>query len=357
MTADEPLNLDDFEARARARLPPEVWDYYAGGAGDEQTLRWNRDAWSRLALRPRVLRGAEAPALATRVLGHDLRLPVLVAPTAFQGLAHPEGEVATARAAAEAGVVHVQSLLSSRPLEDVVRAAPGRVFFQLYPLRSRKLTEALIERAEAAGCGALVVTVDTPRPGRRERDLRHGLRLPLAEALGHVLPEPLRGLRDELGAAAFEGLLDPALTWSGLEHLRARTSLPLVVKGVLRGDDARLAVEHGAAAVVVSNHGGRQLDGAPATADVLAEVVDDLAGRAEAWVDGGLRRGTDVVKALALGARAVLIGRPALWGLACDGQRGVARVLALLRDEIALTLTLCGAASAAELSRHDVRRA
>ncbi len=350
MSFDALLNVDDFEAAARARLAPDAFDYYAGGAGDEVTLRRNREAWARLALRYRVLRGVARPVLAARVLGHDLSLPVLLAPTAFQGLAHPEGEVATARAAAAAGTIHVQSLLSSAALEQVTGAAPGRVFLQLFMLRSRGLTEMLVARAEDAGCSALVVTVDAPRPGRRERDLRRRLRLPVAAMLAHLLPGGLPPLGEAPGVSVFETLLQPGLSWADVEWLRGRTKLPIVLKGLVRGDDARLAAEHGAAAVVVSNHGGRQLDGAPATAEVLAEVVDAVAGALEVWVDGGLRRGVDIVKALALGARAVLVGRPTLWGLACGGEQGVARVLTLLREEIELALVLAGAHSPSDLT-------
>ncbi len=346
-----PLRLCDFEPLAQARLAPEVYDYYAGGAGDELTLRANRAAWERRTLRYHVLAGHAQPRLQTRVLGQDLRLPALVAPMALQGLAHAEGEVATARAAHAAGTIFVHSTLASASLDDVTRAAPGSVWFQLYILRSRRLTEALVARAEAAGCRALVLTADAPRLGGRERDLRHGFRLPAARALRHLLPEALWPLAEELGAGSFEDLLLPSLGWADLAWLRARSALPLVLKGVVRGDDAARAVELGVDAVVVSNHGGRQLDGAPATADVLGEVVDAVGGRAEVLVDGGLRRGVDVVKALALGARAALVGRPVLWGLATEGERGVARVLTLLRDELDLALSLCGAASTQDVSR------
>ncbi len=343
MSSGDALCLDDFEALARARLAPETFDYYAGGAGDEITLRANRAAWQRRTLRAHVLAGHDArPSLALNLLGCELRLPVLAAPMALQGLAHAEAELATARAVHAAGSVFVHSTLASTPLQDVVRAAPGRVFFQLYMLRSRRLTEALVARAEECGCRALVLTVDAPQPGRRERDLRHGFRVPVAQALRHLLPEHLRPLADELADGGLQRALHAGLRWADLDWLRARCSLPLVLKGILRGDDARRAADAGVAAVVVSNHGGRQLDGAPATADVLGEVVEALAGHAEVLVDGGLRRGVDVVKALALGARAVLLGRPLLWGLASDGQRGVARVLELMRDELELALGLCG---------------
>lgn len=352
-----PLRLDDFEPLARARLAPEVFDYYAGGAGDELTLRANRAAWERLTLRYHVLAGHDRPRLATRLLGQELRLPALIAPMALQGLAHAEGEVATARAAHAAGTVFVHSTLASASLEDVVRAAPSGVWFQLYVLRSRRLTEGLVARAEQAGCRALVLTADAPRLGRRERDLRHGFRLPAAPALRHVLPEALRPLADELSRGSFEDALLPTLGWADLAWLRTRSGLPLVLKGLVRGDDAVRAVAAGVDAVVVSNHGGRQLDGAPATADVLAEVVDAVGERTPVLVDGGLRRGSDVVKALALGARATLLGRPVLWGLCADGERGVAQVLALLRDEIELALALCGAASAQDVGRDLLGRA
>jgi 4-hydroxymandelate oxidase len=297
----------------------------------------------------------EAPVDPTAVLGHRVAFPVLVAPMAFQQLATPEGEVATARAVGEAGSIMTLSTLSNRSMEDVVAAASGPIWFQLYVYKDRAATQALVERAEAAGCQALVLTVDAPLLGRRERDVKTGFHLPdglrAANLLAHGAEEVAAHEGGSGLAAYVAGLLDPNLTWADVDWLRSITKLPLLVKGIVRGDDAALAVEHGAAGVVVSNHGGRQLDTAVATADVLAEVVDAVAGQAEVLVDGGVRRGTDVVKALALGATAVLLGRPVLWGLAVDGQAGARRVLSLLRDEVDLTLALLGCRSLGELER------
>lgn len=349
----------EYEALAATRLEPSAWDYYRGGADDEVTLRANRSAWARWTLRPRVFVDVSRVALATTVLGTPLALPVLVAPVAYQCLADPAGERATARAAAAAGTLMVVSTLATTCLEDVASAAPGAPrWFQLYIYKDRALSAELVRRAEAAGYGALVVTVDTPRLGRRERDVRNGFGLPPhltlanfsgAQARGPALPPGASGLAHYAAAN-----LDDGLTWEALAWLRSVTRLPVVVKGIVCGEDAALAAAHGAAAIVVSNHGGRQLDGALATATALPEVVAAVAGRCEILVDGGVRRGTDVVKALALGARAVLLGRPILWGLAVAGEAGVGRVLQLVRDELELALALAGRPSVAAIDRSAV---
>jgi 4-hydroxymandelate oxidase len=359
--ASEALTIDDLEALARERLSPMAYDYYRGGAGDEVTLRENRAAFARVALRYRVLAGVAARDLGTTVLGQPVSLPVLVAPTAFHRLACDEGELATARAAGAAGTVLVLSTLATQAVEDVVAAAPGPVWFQLYVYRDRAVTEALVRRAEAAGCRALVLTVDSPLLGRRERDVRNRFHLPPELSVKNLLPAGLGALgpdRVDSGLAAyFQTLLDPGLGWHDVAWLRSITRVPLVVKGVVRGDDAARAVDEGAAAVIVSNHGGRQLDGAPATLDVLPEVVDEVAGRAEVYLDGGVRRGVDVLKALALGARAVLVGRPVLWGLAAGGEAGARRALELLRVELDLAMALAGVPAAAAVPRDLARRA
>jgi 4-hydroxymandelate oxidase len=341
------LNLLDLEASARERLPESSYDYYAGGAHGEVTLGENRRAYDELALRPRVMVDVGRRDLSTTVVGHRLAAPVLVAPMAFQRLAHPDGELATTRAAHAAGSVMILSTLATASLEEVRAASAGPLWFQLYVYKDRGATRALVERAERAGCAALVLTVDAPLLGRRERDVRSRFTLPPGLAIGNVVPGgpstlPPPASADSGLAAYFAGLLDAGLTWRDVEWLRSVTRLPVLVKGVLRGDDAVRAVEHGAAAVVVSNHGGRQLDTAVATIRALPEVVDAVAGRAEVLVDGGVRRGTDVLKALALGARAVLLGRPVLWGLASGGEAGVASALAMLRDELDLAMALCG---------------
>ena len=352
-----PLNLFDLEAAARERLPAATYAYYAGGAGDEITLRENVAAFARLALRPRVMRDVSRRDVTTTVLGHALDLPVLVAPMAFQRLAHPEGELAVARAARAAGSLMVLSTLATTAVEEVQAAAPGPLWFQLYVYKDRGATQALVERAERAGCTALVLTADTPYLGRREGDVRNAFTLPPELSIGNVVPGGPTTLPEayaESGLAVYvASLIEAALSWRDVEWLRTVTRLPVLVKGVLRGDDARRAVEHGAAGVIVSNHGGRQLDTAVATIRALPEVAEALAGAgagAEILLDGGVRRGTDVVKALALGARAVLLGRPVLWGLTLDGEAGAARTLAMLRAELELAMSLCGCAHLSEVT-------
>jgi 4-hydroxymandelate oxidase len=351
----ELLNLAEYERLAEEKLPPAVWDYYASGANDEVTLRENRAAFERLRLHYHVLVDVSRRELGTTVLGQTVSMPLLVAPTAFHRLAHPEGELATVRAAGAAGTVMILSTLSNTRVEDVTRAASGPVWFQLYVYRDRGATKALIERVRSAGCRALVLTVDAPLLGRRERDVKNRFALPPGLAIENMLPEGLHELpkaRTDSGLAAyFSELLDPSLGFDDLEWLADISGLPILVKGVVRGDDARRAIDHGASGIVVSNHGGRQLDTAPATIEVLPRVVDAVAGRAEVLLDGGVRRGVDVLKALALGARAVLIGRPILWGLAVGGEAGALGVLRMLQSEIDLALALAGATSVHELGR------
>lgn len=354
------VNLHDFEALAREKLSATAYDYFAGGSGDEVTLRANRAALDRIALRPRVMVDVSLRSLACPVLGHDLAMPVLVAPTAFQRLAHPDGELATARAMRSAGTVMVLSSLSTTPMEDVVAAAaPARVWFQLYVFKDRGATKALVQRAEAAGCTALVVTVDAPYLGRRERDVRSRFGLPEGMFVRNLTGFGRSELPPEASGSGlakyFEDHLDVSLAWPDLGWLRGITKLPVLLKGVLRDDDAVRAVDGGAAGVIVSNHGGRQLDGAVASIDALPAVAAGVGGRAEVLVDGGVRRGVDVVRAVALGARAVLVGRPVLWGLAADGERGAARVLELLRAEIDLAMALSGCRNLAEVTRDLVR--
>lgn len=358
----EPVNLFDFEALAREKLAPEAYDYYAGGAHDEVTLRENRAAYDRRALAYRVLVDVSRRDLATSVLGQPIAMPILVAPTAFHRLADPEGEVATARAAGAAGTVMILSTLSTSTVEEVVAAASGPVWFQLYVYKDRRATEGLVRRAEEAGCRALVLTVDAPLIGRRERDVRNRFGLPPGLAVANLLPVGYGDLpkgSDDSGLAAYvSSLLDASLNWRDLAWLRSITELPLLIKGIVRPDDALRAAEAGVAGVVVSNHGARQLDTSPATLDVLPEIVEALAAhghRIEILMDGGIRRGTDVLKAIALGARAVLLGRPVLWGLAAGGEAGVAKVLRLLRDELDLAMALAGAPSVREITRDLVR--
>jgi isopentenyl diphosphate isomerase/L-lactate dehydrogenase-like FMN-dependent dehydrogenase len=354
--ADEPINVADVERLAAARLDAGTAGYFFGGAGDEVTLEDNVAAWRRWRLRPRVLAGLSEWRTGTEVLGGDVSMPVLVAPVAYQRLVDPDGEIATARAAARAGTVMCLSTLATvRPSEVAAGAPAGRRWFQLYCFRDEGVTRALMEEAIGAGFEAIVVTVDAPRGGNRERDLRTGFGIP--EGFG--VPSVAAALGSERAVTIEEtfALMDPALSWSDLEELASECSVPVLVKGVLTAEDAALAIEHGAAGVVVSNHGGRQLDRCLATADALSEAVDAVEGRGAVLVDGGIRRGVDVAIALALGADAVLVGRPVLWGLASGGEDGARTVLEMLRDELELALALCGCSSPAELSRAHVQRA
>jgi isopentenyl diphosphate isomerase/L-lactate dehydrogenase-like FMN-dependent dehydrogenase len=350
------LSIDDFEEAARARLSPMAYQYYRGGAGDEETLRQNRAAFARFAIYYRVLVDVAERDLRTTVLGSEVTMPILVAPTAYHRLAHPDGELATARGAAEVGTLFIASTLSTTPLEEVAAASSGPKWFQLYVHKDRGLTRLLVERAVAAGYRALVLTVDAPVLGRRLSDLRQGFALPPGLSLANFRDEasgpPTPG-ESEL-ARRIAQRHEAALTWRDLEWLRDLSGLPLVVKGLVRPDDALRAVQHGAAGIVVSNHGGRQLDGAPATIDALPAIADAVAtvsDRCEIFLDGGVRWGSDVLKALGLGARAVLVGRPTLWGLATAGQAGVARVLSLLRDDLSDVLALAGCPRVTDLPR------
>ena len=351
----EAVNVWDFEAEAKQRIAEPGWGYYASGADDQITLRENRAAFARIALHYRVLVDVRRCDTAAQVLGAQLRAPVIVAPTAFQRLAHPDGELATVRAAGAAGSVMILSSLSTVAVDEVVAAATGPVWFQLYVYRDRAITAALVAQAEAAGCEAIVLTVDAPRLGRRERDVRNRFHLPPGVSARNLLPAGYGAIdRPDQGsglAVHFGDLIEPGLTWDDLAWLRGLSSLPLVIKGIVRADDAARAVEHGVDAIVVSNHGGRQLDTAVATLDALEPIVAAVDGRLPILIDGGVRRGTDVVKALALGARAVCVGRPVLWGLAVDGEAGAFHVLELLREELELAMALSGARSVAELTR------
>lgn len=351
---DWPLNLEELEERAGEVLDPVAFDYYRSGAGDEITLARNRSGFATLRLWPRILRDVSEVRTAVEILGSAAATPIVVAPTAFHGLAHERGEIATAEGAAAAGAILCLSTLSNTTPEEVAEAAPGAPrWFQLYVFRDRGLTRELITRAEAVGYESIVVTVDAPVLGRRERDVRNRFELPghlRIACVDDVVAAPDAGMEADSGLAAyFASQLDPSLTWADLEWLVDASALPIVVKGVHRADDAERAVAAGAAAIAVSNHGARQLDTVPAAIEMLAPVAEAVAGRAEVLVDGGVRRGTDVVKALCLGASAVMVGRPVLWGLALGGAEGVSRVLGMLQAELVEAMTLCGAAGPEEL--------
>ncbi|BAU64885.1 FMN-dependent alpha-hydroxy acid dehydrogenase [Stanieria sp. NIES-3757] len=345
-----PINLFEYEAVAKQHLEPMVLDYYDSGALDEITLRENRKAIARYQLRPRMLVDVSQRDLTTTILGQTLSTPILIAPMAFQCLADPAGELATAQAAAVNQVVMVLSTLSTQSLEAVASQRQNTPqWFQLYIHRDRNLTQALVQRAETAGYSALCLTVDAPVLGRRECDRRNQFTLPPGMELANLVSMADLAIPHSEGEsglfAYFAQQIDPSVTWKDLEWLQSLTSLPILVKGILRGDDAQKAYEHGAKGIIVSNHGGRQLDCAIASFDALPEIVEAVGDKIDVLVDGGIRRGTDILKALALGAKAVLVGRPILWGLATEGEQGVSHVLELLIDELDLAMALSGCAS------------
>lgn len=349
------LTLDDAERLAEAVVPEDAWGYIAGGSGDERTLRWNREAFSHFRLRPRVLVDVSEVSTGTTVLGDPISLPVVVAPMAFQQIVHEEGEVEMARGAAAAETLMCLSTVATSTPDQVAAAAPGAPrWLQLYVFRDRGVSDEVIAEALESGFSALVLTADVPVYGMRHRETRLGFEAP-EDDVPALVTAHRRGA-ERAGHHSLD-LLESSLEWDYLTELRERFDVPVVVKGLVTAEDARLAVEHGASGVVVSNHGGRQLDGAVASLDALPEVVAAVDGRAEVYLDGGVRRGTDVVTALGLGARAVLLGRPALYGLAIDGARGVTRVLDLLRDEIENALALLGCRSPAEVTSAHVVRA
>ena len=341
MSEREPLTLAEFEALARGRISdPAAWDYYAGGAGDEITLRAERTAWDRLRLRPRVLVDVAERDLGTVAFGRSLPHPIVVAPTAAHDLAHADGELATLRGAAATGALMTLSTISSQPVEAIASAEPEAArWFQLYAPAERSACEAMVHRAVAAGFTALVVTVDLPLPGNRERDVRNGFVLHMGAHLPEEQPVSETGI-----------VVLPTMTWDDLAWLRSVCPVQMLAKGILRADDARTAVDLGCDGIWVSNHGGRQLDTAVAGIDALPAIADAVGDRALVVVDGGVRRGVDVLKGLALGADLVAVGRPILWGLAARGPDGVARVLEMLRDELSLAMALAGCRSIADVT-------
>ncbi len=339
-------DVPDYLRAAQAKMTPMAWDYISGGAADELTLRWNREAYDRLRLRPRVLVDVSKIDLRVRLLGKEMPFPILLAPTGYHQLAHPEGELATARGAGAVGATLVMSTSATKTIEEVAAVAKAPLWFQLYVQRERSQTIDLIRRTEAVGCEALVITVDSPVLGPRYRETRSKFTLPPGMERAN-----LRGMKTAAGGqrpgedTIYTALLDPSLTWKEIEWLRAETRLPIVLKGIMDPDDAVRAADLGVAAVIVSNHGGRNLDTVPATIDALPEVAAKVAGRVPLLVDGGIRRGTDVLKALALGASAVLVGRAYLSGLAVGGADGVARVVSILRRELEMAMALTGRTS------------
>ncbi|MEY2561130.1 MAG: 4-hydroxymandelate oxidase [Verrucomicrobiota bacterium] len=348
------LNIPDYARAARGKLSKDVCDYFEGGALDEIALRENVAGWERLKLFYRVLAGVGERDLSTTMLGQPISMPIAIAPTAFHKLACEEGEIAMARAAKAAGTLFILSSLSNTAMEAVFAEAASPRWFQLYIYKDRQVTHELVKRAEAAGAEAIVLTVDAPGLGTRERDTRNRFRLPDGLAVENLAPLGKGQMPQVQGsglAAYVRENFKADLGFDDLDWLCGSTRLPVVVKGVCRGDDARRAVEHGAKALVVSNHGGRQLDSAPATCEVLPPVVDAVDDLCEIYVDGGIRRGSDVLKAIALGARAVLIGRPVLWGLCVAGEQGATSVLEILRRELDEAMLLCGCTRIEDIGR------
>lgn len=371
------VSVHDVHAAARRRLPRMIADFVDGGADDEVTTRNNVADFASVALNARMLVDVSSLDISTTVVGQRLELPVVLSPVGLVGLAHPEGELAAARAAGAAGTVFTISTASTYSIEDIAAVATGPLWFQLYLWRSRSTVESLVERSQAAGCTALVLTVDTPALGNRERDLRNGMSIPPRVTVRNALdvarhPRWVRGLvqgppmgfgnlaresasRDVVSHSEFINReTDPSVTWDNLRWLRDNISVPLLVKGIVTPEDARRAVDAGADAVVVSNHGGRQLDSLPSAVSRCARIADAVSGQADVMLDGGVRRGTDVVKAVALGASAVMMGRPWAWGLAVGGEAGVRHVLGILERETRRALTLVGVSSLAELDRSVV---
>ncbi|KAM6913638.1 2-Hydroxyacid oxidase 1 [Lycodopsis pacificus] len=356
----------DFEEEAKKVLPKAVYDYYRSGADEQTTLTDNVAAFNRWRLVPRVLRDVSTVDLSVSVLGHKLSMPVCVAATAMQRMAHPEGETATARACRAVGTGMMLSSWATSTIEEVMSAmtasAGGVMWLQLYIYKDRELTLSLVRRAEEAGYKAIFVTVDTPYLGRRLDDMRNRFKLPPHLSMANFSSASMAfsegNYGDDSGLAVYVAkAIDPSLCWDDITWIKKHTYLPVIVKGVVNGEDAAQAVIYGVDGILVSNHGARQLDGVPATLDVLEEVVQAVQGRCDVYMDGGVRRGTDVLKALALGAKAVFIGRPVLWGLACQGEQGVTEILELLKEELRLAMALSGCRSVSEVSRSLVRRA
>jgi len=359
-----PVNVYEYHALAKEKLTPMVYGYYASGADDQQTLQDNEDGFKRLRFRPRVLIDVTAQDLTTVILGSNCAFPLVLAPTAMQRMAHPEGELATARAAAKAGLTMTLSSWSTTSLEDVANEAPGaNRWFQLYVYKDRKITLDLVRRAERAGYLAIALTVDTPRLGRREADIKNQFSLPPHLTMANFASVDPSAEQGKMGKSSGSGLaayvaslIDQSLSWKDIAWLKQNTRLPILAKGIETGEDAAIALEAGCAGIIVSNHGARQLDGVIATIDAVEEVVAAVRGRIPVLVDSGVRRGTDIVKALALGASGVMIGRPYVWGLSVAGEQGVAHVLQLLKNEFALAMALCGCVKVSDIKREMVIR-
>ncbi|CAA7401198.1 unnamed protein product [Spirodela intermedia] len=350
----EPVKVEEFEELARRALPKMYYDYFRGGAEDQFTLKENIRAFQRITFQPRILVDVSSINTSTSLLGHMIEAPILVAPTGMHRLAHPEGEVATARAAASCNTIMVLSFTSNCTIEEVAASCDAVRFFQLYVYKRRDIAAELVKRAERHGYKAVVVTGDAPKLGRREADIKNKMVAPRLRNLEGLLSVEVESGGSNLQAFASQ-THDDSLSWKDMAWLKSITSLPILIKGVLTAEDARKAVEVGLNGVIVSNHGARQLDYAPASLSVLEEVVEAVAGSVPVLFDGGIRRGTDVFKALALGAKAVMVGRPVVFGLAAKGEQGVRRVVEILKDELELTMALAGCPTIDAISRSHVR--
>ncbi|XP_034695834.1 peroxisomal (S)-2-hydroxy-acid oxidase GLO4-like [Vitis riparia] len=353
--AAEPVNVNEFQELARRALPKMYYDFFSGGAEDQHTLRENVEAFSRITFQPRILVDVSKIDMSTTVLGFNISSPIMIAPTAMHKLAHPEGEIATARAAAACNTVMVLSFMSTCTVEEVASSCHAVRFLQLYVFKRRDVSAQLVQRAERNGFKAIVLTADTPRLGRREADIKNRMVSPqLKNFEGLISTEVVTDNGSNIEALA-SGMFDASLSWKDIEWLRSITNLPILIKGVLTCEDAIKAVEVGVSGIIVSNHGGRQLDYVPATISALEEVVLAVGGKVPVLFDGGIRRGTDIFKALALGAQAVFIGRPVIYGLAAKGEHGVRRVIEMLKDELEITMALSGCSSVKDISRRHVR--
>ncbi|KNA06075.1 hypothetical protein SOVF_184480 [Spinacia oleracea] len=353
--ASEPVNVNEYQELARRALPKMYYDFYAAGAEDEHTLRENVKAFSRISICPRILIDVRQIDLSTSILGHHISAPILIAPTAYHKLAHSEGEIATAKAAAACKTIMVLSFSSNSTLEEVSASCNAVRFFQLYVFKNRQLSAWLVQRAEKSGYKAIVLTVDTPKLGRREADIKNKMIAPQVKNLEGFMSTEVVNDKGSGPQAFANSYYDSSFSWKDLNWLKSITKLPILIKGVLTHEDATRAVELGVDGIIVSNHGARQLDYAPATISVLEEVVHAVGGKVPVLLDGGVRRGTDIFKALALGARAVLIGRPVIYGLAAKGENGVKQVIGMLKDELELTLALTGCSSIKDITRNHVR--
>ncbi|KAK9060536.1 hypothetical protein SSX86_021240 [Deinandra increscens subsp. villosa] len=358
---DEPVNVKEYQELAKQALPKMYYDYFAGGSEDQHTLRENTEAFQRITIRPRILVDVSKIDMSTTILGYKTSAPIMIAPTAMHKLAHPEGEVLTAKAAAACNVIMGLSFMSTCTIEEVASSCNAIRFFQLYVYKRREISALMVKRAEMNGFKAILLTVDTPKLGRREADIKNKMIAPQLKNFEGLVSTEVDDASEI--TICFEGsnleafasrIFDPSLSWKDIAWLKSITKLPVLIKGVLTREDAIKAMEVGVEGIIVSNHGARQLDYVPATIAVLEEVVAAVRGRIPVLFDGGIRRGTDIFKALALGANAVMIGRPVVYGLAAKGGYGARRVIEMLKDELELTMALSGCPTLNDITRNHV---